>query len=121
MNMETTGNKGYVYPPNYPMRKENLPHSVPALIISIVSLATMAYFGWIMAIIALSNANKALKIAGQYPGRYSDGSLRMANAGRNMGIIGLVLGLLGIIVWILYFVFIFALVSWASHTQYHYY
>jgi hypothetical protein len=118
--IDETGQGSY-YSVNFPVKKENLPNSVSALVFGIVSLATMAYFGWIMAIIAMNNAKKALEIAAQNPGRYSDSSLRMANAGRTMGIVGLVLGLLGIVVWILYFIFIFYLVSYTSHHHYNYY
>jgi hypothetical protein len=107
------------YPPVYPVKNENAPHAISGLVFGIVSLATMAYFGWIMAIIALNNAKKALSVIEQNPGKYSDVSLRMANAGRTMGIIGLIFGILGILIWILYFVFIFTLITWA--TPHHYY
>jgi hypothetical protein len=120
METDQFQNPGNYYQTGVPYKKESLPNSVAALVFGIVSLATMAYFGWIMAIIALNNAKKALKISEMNPGRYSEGSLRMANAGRIMGIIGLVMGILGVFVWILYFFLIFALVSPLSHHHYYY-
>jgi hypothetical protein len=117
--METYENNRYAYPH---VKKPMLPNALSALIFGIVSLCTMAFFGWIMGIIAINNAKRAIKMAADFPGRYSENSLKMANAGRTMGIIGLIFGLLGIIVWILYFVLIFALVSWTSqHSHYNYY
>jgi len=111
---------GSHYPVSILPKKETLPHSLSALIFGIVSLATMACFGWIMAIVALNQASKALLLADQDPGRFSEGSLRMANAGRKMGVIGLVLGILGIFVWILYILFIVFIVTKASHHSCHY-
>jgi|WetSurMetagenome_2_1015567.scaffolds.fasta_scaffold598108_2 hypothetical protein len=111
-------NSGSVYPPaqvNYVVKKETLPNSVTALVMGIVSLATMAYFGWILGIIAMNNAKKALQISEQNPGRYSDISLSMMRAGRTMGLIGIIMGLVGILVWILYFVFIFLIIDFAEH------
>jgi hypothetical protein len=99
-----------VYPPHppysYHLRKPTLPNSVAALVFGIISLATMAWFGWIMAIVALNNARKALQMADEQPGKYNDTTIRMAQAGRTMGTWGLILGLLGIFVWVLYFAFI---------------
>jgi hypothetical protein len=120
--MELTDNTtpGNYSPMNFTYRKENLPNSVSALVFGIVSLATMAYCGWIMAIIALNHAKKAKLIAEQNPGRYSDSSLRMANAGRIMGIIGVVAGIVCTFLWVLYFIFIFTLITSTSHHHMYY-
>jgi hypothetical protein len=109
---------GSIYPPaqvNYVVKKETLPNAVIALVMGIVSLSTMAFFGWILGIIAMSNAKKALQISEQNPGRYSDVSLSMMRAGRTMGLIGIIMGFVGILVWILYFAFIFFVISMAEH------
>lgn len=117
------GNPGSAYPPQYPLnyviRKELLPHSVATLVFSIVSLSTMAVFGWIFAIIAMNNAKKALEISEQNPGKYSDVSLSMVKAGKTMSQLGLIFGLLGILIWILYFAFIFFMISQTSHYNHY--
>lgn len=119
-----TQNPNGPYPPPgmyyYPPRKPVLPNSIPTLVFGIISLATMALFGWIMGIVALNLGNKALEEAEANPGKYNTASLGMARAGKTMGLIGLILGLVGILVWVLYFVFIFWLVSQAEHSAYDY-
>jgi hypothetical protein len=92
-----------------------LPGAIATLVFGIVSLSTMACFGWIMGIIALNHAGKARQAAEESPGKYSDVSLSMSNAGRTMGLLGLIFGLLGILVWVLYFAFIFFVISKAGN------
>lgn len=105
-----------------PTGKPMLPGSLAALILGISSLAGMAFFGWIPAIIGLVQAGKASAALKLAPDAYSDNSIRMANAGRKMSIAGLILGLLGILVWVLYFSLIFWLVSQTDHySGYEYY
>jgi hypothetical protein len=103
-----------------PPRKPVLPHSITTLVFGIVSLATMAWFGWIMGIVAMHQGSKALQAAEDEPEKYNETTIRMARAGKNMGVIGLILGLLGILVWILYFVAIFYFISLAEHHTYDY-
>jgi hypothetical protein len=101
----------YSYPPVRPYRRRNAPGSIGALVFGIVSLSTMAFCGWIFAIVALNLAKKAKAAIERKPAFFSLGSERMANAGHIMGIIGLIFGLLGILVWALYIGLIVFLVS----------
>jgi hypothetical protein len=96
--------------------KEFLPSSLSALIISIASLLHMAFLGWIPAIIALNHANKALQSIEENPDRYTEQSISMANAGKKMAVIGLILGILGMFATFLYYYWIFTTVS-----HFHYY
>jgi len=100
-------------------RREVAPSAVPSLIFGIISLTTMALFGWIMAIVALNHVRKAKAAMELEPDRYSEASARLVKAGRTMGTLGLIFGLLGILVWIIYIVFIVYLVS-QSHSYNHY-
>jgi cytochrome c biogenesis protein CcdA len=100
-------NSGYQAIPPMTGRKVVLPHSITALILGIVSLANMALFGWIPAIISMNYAKKALQLAEDEPGKYTDTSIRMAQAGQKMANIGLVLGILGMFVTGLYYYWIF--------------
>jgi len=104
---------------NYPPKKEMLPGALAALILGIVSLANMAFFGWIPAIIAFSQYKKAMQALQQDPDRYSTTSRSMAQSGKKMADIGLVLGILGMFVTILYYYFIFSM-TFRSHS-YDYY
>jgi len=103
-------------------KKPMLPGSLAALILGIVSLAGMAFFGWIPAIIGLNKAKEAEEANQMEPGKYCDNSIRMAAAGRKMSMIGLILGLLGILLWVLYFAFIFWVIKESNgHSGYEYY
>ena len=105
----------YTHPPVSPFRRRNAPGSIGALVFGIVSLSTMAFCGWIFAIVALNLAKKAKTAIERKPTFFSLGSERMANAGHIMGIIGLIFGLLGIVVWALYIGLIVYLVSLGHH------
>lgn len=104
----------------YGYRKENAPSSIAALVLSIVSLSAMAMGGWIVAIIAMNHVRKAQSAIDESPGKYSDGSIRMVNAGRKMSRLGLIFGLLGILVWALYIGFIIFIVMMAEQTSHSY-
>ena len=79
----------------------------------------MAVGGWIVAIIALNHARHANEAIALEPDRYSEGSVRMARAGQKMGKMGLIFGLLGILVWALYFTFIFLIIYYANSTSHY--
>ncbi len=93
----------------YVPRKEMLPGSLATLILGIVSLANMAFLGWIPALIAYSYHKKAMEALENEPGRYSDTSANMARSGKKMAEIGLILGILGMFATGLYYYFIFAI------------
>jgi hypothetical protein len=113
-------NSDYIPIPSGLGKKENVPHSLSALILGIVALANMAFFGWIPAIIGMNYAKKALQIAEENPGRYSENSIRMAQAGQKMSTIGLILGILGMFVTGLYYYWIFSR-AMHGYSPYHYY
>jgi hypothetical protein len=106
-------------PIQYPPKKEMLPGAIATLILGIASLANMAFFGWIPAIIAFSQFKKGLAALESNPDRYSPTSINMANSGKKMADIGLVLGILGMIVTFLYYYWIFSQAF--SHHSYDYY
>jgi hypothetical protein len=98
-------------PPAWPQppKKEMLPGALATLILGIVSLANMAFFGWIPALIAYSQYKKALAALETDPDRFSPTSQSMAHSGKKMADIGLILGILGMIVTALYYYWIFSL------------
>lgn len=75
------------------MEKTTLPNSVAALILGIVSIVTCFCYGGpglVSGIIALVLANKAIRVHGEDPERYT--GLGNAKAGKIMGLIGVILG-----------------------------
>lgn len=107
--------------PQYPPRKEMLPGSLATLILGIVSLANMAFFGWIPAMIAMNQYKKAKAAMESDPDRYSPTSFNMAQSGKKMADIGLILGILGMFVTGLYYYFIISMSIQNHSTDYYYY
>lgn len=108
--METT------YPTQQmPPKPGMLPHAISAMVCGIVSLVVTAYMGWIMAIVALNLWKKAKEEWLANPGKYSETSFKMANAGRICGTIGLIVGLVFMVYWIVYILFIVSIASHSSH------
>jgi hypothetical protein len=99
-------------------RKVFLPHSITALILSIVSLANMAFFGWIPAIISMNYAKKALLLYEEAPEKYNENSFKMLQASQKMANIGLVLGILGMFVTALYY---YLVITTTMHRHSYYY
>lgn len=85
------------------MYKEKLPHSQSALVLGISSIFTACccwgVIGIILGIIALSNANKAIRIHEENPDSF-DG-INNAQTGRTTAIIGIVIGVITIL-WHIY-------------------
>ncbi len=105
--------------PQYPPKKQMLPGSLATLILGIVSLANMAMLGWIPAIIAYKQYNKAMDALQSDPDAYSPTSRNMAASGKKMADIGLILGILGMFVTGLYYYWIFS--NMFNHHSYDYY
>jgi hypothetical protein len=95
-------------PVQYVVKKPVLPGSIAALILGIASLSTMAFFGWIPAIIAMKMYKKAQEAYDQNPDKYSETSHNMAQSGNKMATIGLVLGILGMFATGIYYYWIFS-------------
>lgn len=87
------------------MEKQNLPNATTSLVLGIFSIVTCICYGIIglpLGIVAFVLGNKALKVFKENPEDYkSDGN---ANAGKVLGIIGIILNLafLLLIVWAIY-------------------
>jgi len=82
-----------------------LPNATASLVLGIVSIVMCWCYGvvgFILGIIGLVLGNKAIATYKQFPGAYSESSLKNANAGRICSIIGLILGALSLIVIIIY-------------------
>lgn len=109
--METYNNPPQTYQ-QMPPKPGMLPHALSAMIFGIVSLVVFCYMGWIMAIVALNLWKKAKAEWDANPGKYSETSFKMANAGRICGTIGLIVGLVAMVYWIIY---IIVMVGIASH------
>lgn len=75
--------------------KPALPNSTASLVLGIISLVTFFCYGIVsivLGILAIVNSNKALAIASQKPGVFSESSVSNAKAGKVMGIIGVCIG-----------------------------
>jgi hypothetical protein len=111
-------NTDYIPIPSGMGKKEQVPHAIAALILGIVSLANMAFFGWIPAIIGMNYAKKAQQLADENPGRFSESSIKMAQVGQKMSVYGLIFGILGMFVTGLYYYWI---LTNSMHHAYNYY
>lgn len=97
------------------LRQKMVPHSVTAMVFGIVSIAVMCYGGWIAAIVALALHSKAMKIYQENPPDYKESSLKMLRAAKICGIIGLIVSIVTTLIYILYFVVLFAVTSHSFH------
>lgn len=117
--MEPTDNTNY--PINtepqvqYVVKKELVPGAILVLIMGIISLSSMAFFGWIPALVALNHYKRGMTANDENPGRYSETSVNMAKSGKKMADIGLILGILGMFATGLYYYFIFSTLGTHFH------
>ncbi len=89
-------------------QQQNLPNSTAVLILGITSIVfgCSCGLGLILGAIGLSLAKKDEMLYNQAPHLYSDyGNLK---AGKTMSLIGLILGILGLLFWVVYFFLIIA-------------
>jgi hypothetical protein len=71
-------------------KKKVVPGAVSAMIWGIASLAAMAAFGWIAAIVAFSKRKNALTMYNGNPSDYSEKSLSLLKMAKTFSIIGLI-------------------------------
>ncbi len=82
------------------MQKPNVPNAVAALVLGILSIITSCYIiGLVLGIIGLVLANKGRQAYQETPDAYN--GYGMLNAGRIMSIIGICLGGLWTLYWII--------------------
>ena len=116
-------------PSNPVVTQETLPGALLALIFGIISLVFAWYF-WIpfvglvfniatlvFAIVAMKKGGSAVKLFNENPGKYRQGHRGMANTGKILGIIGLILNIIFLILAILW-TFIWG--AAVSSTTYYY-
>lgn len=118
-NQNQWNNPGNPYgmPPGYPPmvpQKQQLPNSTLILIFGIVSIVFSFCYGVIgvaLGITALIISKRGKQMYEQNPALYDQGSYNNLNAGRICATIGLIVGSLVLILVILYFIFIFTVIS----------
>ena len=97
---------------SYPSEKQSVPNSSAALVLGIVSLVFSIFpiffittvLSIVMGIIAISLGSTCSRLGRENSQKYTEGSLRNANAGKVMGIVGLVISFL----WVIFLLFILA-------------
>jgi hypothetical protein len=88
-------------------KKKMVPGAISAMIWGIMSLAAMAAFGWIAAIVAFGKRKKALNLYESNPTEYSPKSLSILKMAKTFSIIGLIVSAL----FTLYYLVIIVLVA----------
>ncbi len=83
------------------MEKQKLPGALAGMILGIVAIATSCYIaGFILGIIGLSKSKKALALDAENPEVYTGAG--MAKAGKICSIIGIVVGAISIVYWVVW-------------------
>lgn len=88
-------------------KKKMVPGAISAMIWGIMSLAAMAAFGWIAAIVAFGKRKKALALYESNPTEYTEKSLSILKMAKTFSIIGLIVSAL----FTLYYLVIIVLVA----------
>lgn len=88
-------------------KKKMVPGAISAMIWGIMSLAAMAAFGWIAAIVAFGKRKKALALYESNPTEYTEKSLSILKMAKTFSIIGLIVSAL----FTLYYLAIIVLVA----------
>ena len=116
--MSTDQNNPYQqgYQGNYFGTQIGVPNAQVVLILGICSIVICA-LGPILATITLILSSKARKEYAANPAMYTADSYRNLSAGRTCGIIGLCTGILTWMVMIVYFIYIFWILSQISRTM----
>lgn len=102
--------QNYLAPNNY-NQQSNLSNATASLVLGIISIATSlcyvsAIIGVICGIIGLVLSNKDRALYQATPELYSRASYGQSNAGRTCSIIGLILGALWLLFWLLIILFV---------------
>lgn len=83
------------------MEKQKLPGALAGMILGIVAIVTSCYIaGLILGIIGLSKSKKALALNAEYPETYTGAG--MAQAGKVCSIIGIIVGAISIVYWVVW-------------------
>lgn len=98
-------------PSGAPVKKKIVPDALAAMILGIVSIVTMMYFGWIAAIIGFSKRTKALNLYNENPSQYSEKSLSILRTAKTLNTIGLIVSLVTSVLFILYIVVLIAILA----------
>jgi hypothetical protein len=87
------GYQNFPPPPQYGFSgvQEKLPNSGGILALGILGIVLAGGIGLILSIIALAMAPGAIRLYEQYPGRFTESSLKNVKAGRTCAIIGICL------------------------------
>lgn len=85
-------------------KKKMVPGAVSAMIWGIMSLAAMAAFGWIAAIVAFGKRKKALALYESNPTEYSEKSLNILKSAKTFSIIGVIASGLFSLIWVIYII-----------------
>jgi hypothetical protein len=111
---------------NYPQQgaeqKEQtmLPHSIAVLVCGILGIQCSFIYGipgLAFSIVALILGNKSGNYLFQFPGMFTEGSIKMYRSGRTCAIIGLILSIVMIFVFIFLFYYLFTTVDHHNYTQ----
>ena len=89
-------------------KKNVVPGAVSAMIWGISSLAGMAAFGWIAAIVAFSKRSKGLALYNANPTEYSPKSISVMKMAKTFSIIGLIASCLFTLYYLAIIVFVAA-------------
>ena len=101
-----------------PVQKEKLPNALASMILGIISLVVgcSPIVGIIIGAIGLSKAKKAYAINEQYPDHYTGQGF--AKTGKITSLIGLILGILSTIFWVVYILGVVWLVEEGIYDMY---
>lgn len=99
-------------------KKTIVPEAISAMIWGIVSIATMAAFGFIASFVAFSKRRKALALYNENPSNYNEKSLNILKTAKTCGTIGLIASIVFTFIWIAYIVLIVYLVSMSNSYSY---
>jgi hypothetical protein len=98
-------------------QQRNLPNATASLVLGIISIVGCGLYGIpgiVCGIIAISLHNKDKKIYATNPNLYAQ-SFKNSRAGFICGVVGLCLSILFIIFLVVYFIFVFSLISNLQH------
>ena len=108
----------------HPNQQETLPKSTTILVLGILSIfpgiACVGIAGVVLGIITLVMSKKTKIEIENNPGKYTDSSIKLHNAGRVCGIVGLSLSSVYFIFWIVYFVIIGTIIGAAGANSMYY-
>jgi hypothetical protein len=93
------------------VKKKLVPDALTAMILGIVSIVTMMYFGWIASIIGFSKRRKALALYEANPSQYSEKSLGILRTAKTLNTIGLIVSIISTVLFILYIVVLIAVLA----------